>query len=234
MLLATTTPPTHATGSALRSPAGAATAGSTPGPHRTTMAREVDGLGWRWHVREPRVGVVSASVTLPVSDWHAALAWYVDVLGCEVSGVDVTIGEVVELRFGQQRFSLWLDWGDPRIPRVDDTEARAPSLVLRVRSLVVARKALAARGATLSRTPTRLWRVEDPFGNHLLLVQAPRRRQSAKLRASLVQYVLDSEQYRSALAETMRAAGVESFETAAAHRAFARQHGLRAPRPPPR
>ncbi|MDP1919441.1 MAG: VOC family protein [Myxococcales bacterium] len=173
----------------------------------------------------------SVSVVMPVSNWPAALSWYQNVLGCEVRRVDLSIGEFVELRFGRQRFSLCLDWGDPRIPLVDGSRDRAPLLMLEVRSLALARKRLAARGATVKRTPTGLFTLVDPFGNELLLMQAPRVRQSAAALARATQYLSRAETFRLAVDEKMKASGVTSFENLAARRAFLRKHGLRQPRP---
>lgn len=174
----------------------------------------------------------SVSVVMPVNNWPAALSWYQNVLGCEVSRVDLSIGEFVELRFGKQRFSLCLDWGDPRIPLVDERRDRAPFLILEVRSLALARKQLAGRGATVKRTPTGLFVLVDPFGNELLLMQAPRARQSAAALARATKYLADAETHRLAVDAKMQASGVTSFENPAAHRAFLEKHGLRQPRRP--
>lgn len=91
----------------------------------------------------------------------------------------------VELRFGRQRFELWLDWGDPTIPLAGD-RVRAPTVLLGVKSVRAFCALLRSRGAKVERTPTGLPFVRDPTGNWLLLVPALRKAQSqAQVRRAL-------------------------------------------------
>jgi catechol 2,3-dioxygenase-like lactoylglutathione lyase family enzyme len=117
------------------------------------------------------------AIALPVSAWRPTLEWYQRVLGCRVVRVDQSVGEVVELRFGRQRFELWLDWGDPAVPLADD-RVRAPTVVLGVASVRAFIARLERRGAVVERTPTGFPCVRDPTGNLLLLVPARRKRQT--------------------------------------------------------
>ncbi|MCC6335623.1 MAG: hypothetical protein IT380_16730 [Myxococcales bacterium] len=126
--------------------------------------------------------ISSAAVLLPVSNWPLVLPWYRDVLGCRVVNVDESLGQVVHLQFGRQRFGLHLDWGSPRAPRVDPTQVRAPTLALFFRSLAEARRSLKTRGLAPSRTPTGLLVLRDPEGNELLLLQEARRRDARRAR----------------------------------------------------
>lgn len=115
------------------------------------------------------------AVGLPVSRWTETLAWYEEVLGCRPVRVDVSNGEVVEMRFGSRRFSLWLDWGDPRAPRAAEC-VRAPILVLGVKSVTRAKRQLELRGAKVERTRSGLFfQVSDPEGNTIVLADEPRR-----------------------------------------------------------
>lgn len=181
-------------------------------------------------MRRTPLALSAAIVALPIRDWARALAWYGEVLGCRVARVDTSIGEVAELRFGLQRFSLWLDWGDPAIPLADPQRVRTTTLFLVVPSLARARRTLAARGATLLRSPTGLPFLRDPDGNELFLQAAPRRRPGvAELRRATA-YLLAAEAHRRALAAAMAREGIEGFRSAAEARAFERRHGLRAPR----
>lgn len=126
--------------------------------------------------------VESLAVTLPVSSWPATLEWYQRVLGARVVRVDRSIGEVVELSFGRQRFALWLDWGDPHIPLADD-QVRSSTVLLGVKSVRAFSALLRSRGARLERTPTGFPFVRDPTGNQLLLVPAQRKAQGAAQRS---------------------------------------------------
>jgi hypothetical protein len=182
-----------------------------------------------------RPSFVAAAVTLPVSHWGRALEWYQQVLGCEVVGMAATEsgGETVELRLGRTRFTLWLDWGDPRVPLADE-RVRAPALVLLVRSLPAVTKALEARGGKVRTTPTGLAMLEDPFGNQLLLTVKSAQRSSAKHRQAVVAFLESCDAFRAALGEGFRKDGLETFENEKARRAFLRRHGLTAPRFPRR
>ncbi len=175
--------------------------------------------------------LVGAAVTLPVNNWRLALAWYQQVLGCEVVGLtaDESGGEVVELRLGISRFSVWLDWGDPHV-RLAGEEVRAPHLVLLVRSVPAMRKALTARGAAVRRTPTGLAMVEDPFGNRLLLMTARAPRRSAKQVKAVLAYLEATDDFRTAVRERLEAEGIAGFADQRARRAFLRKHALVPPR----
>ena len=185
-------------------------------------------------MRPLKLEVLAAAIALPVSHWDRSLAWYTQTLGCRVGRVDLSIGEVVELRFGLQHFSLWLDWGDPRIPRADPSQVRTTSLCLVVLSLAAARRTLTARGAKLRRSPTGLLLLDDPDGNELSLHEAPRVRPTVGSTRRGVAHVLEMDRYRAALSAAMAKGGIDCFESVRALRDFERTHGLRRPPLPER
>ena len=175
----------------------------------------------------------SIAVAVPVSRWATTLAWYQDVLGCRPVRVEVRNGEVVEMRFGAQRFSLWLDWGDPRIPLASNDQARTHHLLLGVKSLARARRALISRGASLARTGSGLFDcVADPEGNQILLFEEQRKRSTPKEILQGLAHLREMEIFRVELDEQMRDAGVTGFDTVEARAAFLKARGLKWPRSP--
>lgn len=124
-------------------------------------------------MRRPRF--TSAAVAIPITDWPRALLWYRDVLGCTLRRADTSVGQIAELSFGLQRFTLWLDWVDPHLP-LPEGPTRTQTLLLGVRSVTASRKDLKSRGARLFKTPTGFWSLKDPDGNLIILFEdAPSR-----------------------------------------------------------
>ena len=140
------------------------------------------------------------------------------------------------MRFGAQRFALWLDWGDPCVPLGSkNDQVRTPHVLLGVKSLAQARRTLKARGARLKKTPSGLFDcLEDPEGNMIMLFEEP----SGSAFDPHVRRGLDHlermEAFRDQIDARMREAGVRGFETPEARASFFDAHGLEWPRIPRR
>jgi len=177
----------------------------------------------------PKISVRSVVVCLPVSRWDGVVEWYTRVLGCKLVHVDASVGEVVELRFGLQHFSLMLDWIDPAFPR--EAHQRSPSLILVVPSRSAAHKALAARGGKPTLTPMGFLRVVDPQGNEIFLQESKRLRGPAFDANAGLAYLAACDAWRDRHAAQMKVEGIAHFDSPEAMRAFRKRHGLQPPKP---